>query len=90
MGTFAAKPVMKFTIHAELSEGQARALEAISSYDADDFLKVFYERMGKAYLEPNEAGLRSLFHDVRNGPEGITAQLHKIDNARRAFLGEKT
>lgn len=55
-----------------LDEKEICALDALVGYGIDPFLKVFYEKMGRAYLEPHEAGLRSLFETV-SGCNGITS-----------------
>lgn len=82
------KAKMKSNISAEitmiLTESEARALEALASYDIDQFLKVVYLQMGKSYLKPYESGLRSLFIDIGE----IRIHLTKIDKARGAFNNE--
>lgn len=47
-----------------LNENEISTLDALAGYGIDSFLKVFYKEMGTAYLEPHEAGLRSLFDSV--------------------------
>lgn len=74
------KPV--FTI--QLSEQEARALEALIGYGIKPFLEVFYEKMGKAYLQPHEAGLRELFDTFGD----IASGLNRSDLAKKAFSGE--
>jgi hypothetical protein len=74
------------TITLQLTEAEARALDGIFGYNVDHFLKVFYERMGEAYVKPHEAGVRSLHETIRtvlNGP--LTA----IDRARTAIHGAR-
>lgn len=44
-----------------LNEVECRALDALIGYGIEPFLKVFYEKMGRHYLEPHERGLRELF-----------------------------
>lgn len=48
----------------ELNESELRALDALVGYGVQPFLKVFYEKLGKAYLGPHEDGLRSLFANI--------------------------
>lgn len=48
----------------ELSEEELLALDALLGYDFNVFLQTFYKEMGRAYLEPHEAGLRSLYKTV--------------------------
>ncbi len=57
---------IRHTITIELTLGEAAALEAIVGYGSDAFLKVFYERLGRAYLEPYEAHCRKLFGQLRD------------------------
>lgn len=61
------KPTMSvdFTITVELSEQEIRALDGIFGYSVEHFLKVFYEKMGEAYVKPYEAGVRSLHKQIR-------------------------
>lgn len=59
----------------ELDEHEAAALEAIFSYNVDAFLAVFYERMGKAYVQPHEEGVRSLHKQIRGLMAGPLAEV---------------
>ena len=67
MAKVEGRALLTATITVALTESEAEALNAIVSYGDTEFLKVFYEYMGRAYLEPHEAGLRSLFHSIRDG-----------------------
>lgn len=71
----------------ELTEEEAGALDALAGYGVDSFLAVFYNHMGRAYMQPYEAGLRSLFGYIR-GASGISSTLDRANNARRVFSGE--
>ena len=64
----------------EFSEGELRALDALIGYGADSFLEVFYSKLGKAYMEPWEPHLRSLFKRLA-GP--VRGSLSEVDQARR-------
>jgi hypothetical protein len=77
------KPILKAEILVTLSEEEARALEALAGYGDDAFIKAFYERLGKAYMGPHEAGLRSLF---ANATSKLGSALKKIDAARAAMV----
>lgn len=68
----------------ELTEEEAGALDALFGYDVGEFLKTFYEKMGRAYLEPYEKGLRSL-HQSRGF---LSGPLERARKARAAFYGE--
>ncbi len=79
------KPTISARITVVLTEEEARALVELTIYGTNEFLKVFYEHLGKSYLEPHELGLRSLFDGAKNL---VKPQLFKIDNARREVLRE--
>ena len=78
-------------IHAEitfiLTEQEAAALDALAGYGDDVFLKCFYEHMGRAYLQPHEAGLRSLLRSVRTGEASVGRVLERFKNARMVAQG---
>jgi len=54
--------------HLLLTEGEARALDGLCGYDFDDFVKVFYDKMGQHYLKPHEDSLRTLFQKCHVQP----------------------
>lgn len=85
MATFEERPKLKMEVVLRLSEAEAMALWAVGCYGTDAFLETFYEKMGRSYLEPHEAGLRSLF--------GATSGMDEIANrarkAREVFSGQK-
>jgi len=64
MAKITAKVGVNFEILLTLNETELRALDALVGYGVDPFLKVFYEKLGKAYMEPHEKGLRSLFDKI--------------------------
>ncbi len=68
-----------------LDEGQLRALDALAGYDTDEFLKAFYENLGKSYLKPHEGGLRRLFTTIR---QDIPPALYDVDEARKLLKGK--
>ena len=78
------RPHYKITVTTtmELNEAEMGALDALAGYGIDSFLKVFYDRLGKAYLQPYEAGLRSLFEKIR---KEIPPALSKVEQARKAI-----
>lgn len=73
---------MDFKIQFEVSEVEARALVALTIYGFDAFHKVFYEKLGRDAMKPNEAGLRSLFETLKTT---IKPHLSRIDKTRNAF-----
>ena len=70
----------KLRVTLELDEAEVRALDGIFGYNVDMFLKVFYEKMGKAYVQPHEAGVRSLHASIRGEMAG---SIRKIDEIRK-------
>lgn len=71
---------IEFTCTLTLSETEIRALDALTGYGVEGFLTTFYEKMGKHYMQPHEAGMRSLFKTV--GAQ-VSGPLKDIDRARR-------
>lgn len=78
-------PRIDLDVLVRLNEKEIRALEALVGYGINPFLKVFYEQMGKVYLQPHEAGLRSLFDTISRDLKPI---LHRVNSARKAFVLE--
>lgn len=72
------KPVLDVKIALELTEGEARALDALAGYDFKAFTEVFYKHMGKHYLEPHEGHLRSLFEKIRKNFGPVLLQTEQI------------
>lgn len=83
MSEFKPQATVKFQIYVALDESQARALDALAGYGADEFIKQFYEHLGKHYMEPHEDGLRSLLKEIRHV---IPSQLKQVDRARAALV----
>lgn len=90
MAVIDCKPTIMANITIRLTEPEAAALDAIVGYGADEFLKVFYEHLGKGYLAPHESGLRSLFDSVRAGDASVQLFLRKAKEAREIFEERKT
>ncbi len=76
------KPTVKLEVTITLNESEIRALDGLTGYDMDEFLKLFYDHLGSHYLKPHEEGLRSLFGSVR---AIVPEQIRKIDAARASF-----
>lgn len=66
----------------EVSEPEARALEAMAGYGDDAFVKAFYDKLGKAYMDKHEAGLRAFLKSMR---ETLPNILFRVDEARKAI-----
>ncbi len=82
MAQIVGRPQVILHATLELTEPELRALDALVGYGDDDFLKVFYERLGEAYMKQHEAGLRLLFNTAR---QQLPALLARADDARAAF-----
>ena len=68
-----------------LDEPEIRMLIELVGYGVKPFLKGYYKILGKSYLEPHEAAVKSFFNSInRNLPPHIK----RIDKARKAFNGE--
>jgi len=89
MAQLISRPTVSLHIVLQLDEKEAGALAAMAAYSTEDFLDVFYTRIGESALKPYEAGLRSLFESVR---QIIPEQLGKAKTARQLFkdAGEVT
>lgn len=84
MAKFVEQPRIELTVRMVLGEEEARALDALSGYGVDAFVKHFYEHLGEHYMKPHEAGLRSFLESCR----GISGILKRTDDARSVFTGE--
>lgn len=89
MAKIGSRGVVSSEITIVLSEAEAGALDALAGYGADSFLAVFYEKLGKAYMEPYEAGLRSLFEAVNGGECGVQSFIRRAKDARDVMNGAK-
>jgi hypothetical protein len=77
------KSLVEFKVTLELTETEARALEAIIGYGIKPFLPMFYKHLGEYYLKKYEKGAVSLF-DQR---QQLNYQLYNIDQVRKAITG---
>lgn len=73
---------LEMSVHIVLNEKEARALEALSGYGEDAFLRVFYKELGEAYLKPHEEGIRSLFRSIRQYIPPVLSEMNEC----REFL----
>ena len=77
-----ANATIEFKINFILTKSEAQALDGLARYGIEPFLKVFYEKMGKHYLQPHEAGLRSLFERIM---KELPQEVKKIEAATKAI-----
>ena len=76
------RPTLEVDVNLRLTMAEVQALEALAGYGVASFLKVFYEYMGKHYLQPHEAGLRSLFDTVQSE---LPPVINRYESAKKAF-----
>lgn len=86
MAKIGMRPTVQVIVTIELTEEEARALDALAGYGDDAFIKVFYEHLGAAYMRDHEGGLRSLLKSARDLIPGV---LSRADSARLAFEGRR-
>jgi hypothetical protein len=75
---------LELNVTISLTEEEARALEALSCYGDDAFVRVFYRELGETYMKPHERGLRSLLNSVRSEMPII---LERSTKSRKVFYG---
>jgi hypothetical protein len=83
MANLVSHPVIQVVTTFTVNEEELRALEALAGYGDDAFIKMFYNELGKHYLQPHEKGLREFLTSVR---KLATPTLKRIDNARKEFI----
>lgn len=75
---------MKITL--TLTENEARALHVLVGYGFEPFIKVFYEKLGKHYLEPYHKECKNLFDVIY---QSLPEQLGKFDKMREIINPKK-
>lgn len=73
------RPNVKLSVTLELTETEARALEALGGYGEDAFIEHFYEHLGKTYMADHVTALRSFL----SGTKKLKALLDRTDEARK-------
>jgi hypothetical protein len=81
--------VVDVAVELVLNEDELCALDALFGYDLDAFLKTFYAMMGRHYLEPHEAGLRSLAATLR-GCAGLSGEARECREFLRLAADART
>ena len=79
------KPVLTVTVAFEIDEEEARALDALSGYGDDAFIKAFYEKLGTSYMRDHEPGLRRFLKTIR---DVVTPAMSQADKARALLAGK--
>lgn len=85
MAKAVSKPVVTVVVTFEIDEEEARALDALAGYGDDAFIKAFYEKLGKSYMEDHEYGLRRFLKTIR---DVVTPAMNKADKARSLLAGK--
>lgn len=80
----AFQPTVTVTATLTLDHAEIAALDALAGYGTDAFLKVFYDKLGEAYLRPHEAGLRSLFDTIRHDATSALAAVRDAEQMLKA------
>jgi hypothetical protein len=83
--TVTSNSTMEFTIFLKLTEAEARAMKELTGYGFSNFLDVFYKHLGRAYMEPHEKGLKSLFETIVTE---LPPHIRRIDKTKRVFNDE--
>jgi hypothetical protein len=86
MAKITERPNVGMTMVFTVDEGEARALDALAGYGDDAFIEIFYEQLGKAYMEKHEADLRRFLRSIH---EQVPGYLRLLDEARDVFNREK-
>jgi hypothetical protein len=82
MATVKASSTVKLSVTLELTEEEAIALNEMTKYGIDSFLKGYYKFLGKHYMQPFEGGMRSLFKTIDSE---LPPHLKRIADAREIF-----
>ncbi len=82
MSEISARAKVTYTVNLTLTEGEARALDALIGYGFKPFIENFYDKLGKAYMEKFEFGLESLFKSIE---ETVLPQLNQVDEMRKVW-----
>ena len=82
MAKIAQRPKVELELVIVLDEEETRALDALVGYGDDAFIAAFKEKLGKAYLDDHEDGLRRFFQSIR---QNVPPILERLKKAKEAF-----
>lgn len=82
MAKITQQPTVTVEATFTVNEAELRALDALAGYGDDAFIKMFYESLGKSYMQPHEAGLREFLKSIRDIAGPI---IRRTVNARKEF-----
>ena len=89
MARIEGRPTINAEIVIVLTEEEAGSLDAMVGYGVDAFVRAFYDKLGKAYMEKYEKGLRSLFESIRSGGANMSGFISKVKEAREYLNGTR-
>jgi len=82
MAQVKASSKVELSVTLVLTEDEAIALNEMTKYGINSFLKGYYKFLGKHYMEPHEEGMRSLFRTIDTE---LPPHLRRISEAREIF-----
>jgi hypothetical protein len=82
MAKIAQRPTIGLELVIVLDEEETRALDALVGYGDDAFIEAFKEKLGHAYLDDHEDGLRRFFQSIR---QNVPLILDRLKKAKEAF-----
>lgn len=82
MAQATVNPKLDISISFTINEEEARALDALSGYGDDAFIKAFKEKLGEAYMKNHEQGLRSFLRSIR---AIVSGGLATLEQSRQLF-----
>jgi hypothetical protein len=82
MAQVKSSSTVKLSVTLVLTEEEAIALNEMTKYGIDSFLKGYYKYLGKHYMKPHEKGMRSLFNTI---DKELPSHLRRISDARKIF-----
>ena len=72
------KTEVKTEVVITINEGEVRALNALTGYCVEAFIKVFYEHLGEYYMKPHERSLERLFDKFKE----LNSVISQIDELK--------
>jgi len=82
MANSKAKVKIDFQVTLTLNEAEARMLVEMTGYGADPFLRGYYKVLGKSYMRPHEAALKTFFSSIKSV---LPSELNRIDKIKEAM-----
>lgn len=86
MATLRATATIEMSVTFTVSEEEARALVELTGYGEEQFIKAFYEKLGKSYMQKHEQGLRKFIRTVKTRLPEIISYIDYVQK----YLAEKS